>query len=63
MKKHIKAEYLTFQYLTLPQVSCDVEKEENVGNETDLAIDREIHFMIFYLPLKYHDMKLRHNET
>ena len=35
METHIKDEYLTFQYLTLPQVSCGEEKEENLGNETD----------------------------
>ena len=35
MKKNIKAEYLPFQFLPLPHVSCDVEKEEIMGNETD----------------------------
>ena len=34
MKKNIKAEYLTFQFLPIPDVSCDVERG-NYGNKTD----------------------------
>ena len=33
--KNIKAEYLPFQFLPLPDVTCDIEKEEIMGNETD----------------------------
>ena len=35
METNIRAEYLSFQTLPLPHVSCDVEKEEIMGNETD----------------------------